>query len=307
MDTIPDNIWFKDSAGRFLRANQAQARVLGVSDPLDVLGKTDFDFFSEEHARFALAQEISIINGGPAVVSNDELLTYPDKEPAWVSVTKLPLFDESGKIIGTYGLARDITERKHAEQELQNAYEATLEGWAAALELREKETANHSRNVVEMTMKLAARFDFSDDELIHIKRGALLHDIGKMGIPDSILLKPGPLTDDEWTVMRMHPTFAFRLLSHIPYLEPALDIPYRHHERWNGAGYPSGQKGEEIPLPARIFAVVDVWDALSSDRPYRPAWPRESVINYLKEQSGIQFDPTVIDVFLTLISDNGSE
>jgi HD-GYP domain-containing protein (c-di-GMP phosphodiesterase class II) len=158
-----------------------------------------------------------------------------------------------------------------------------------------------------MTMKLVARFDFSDDELVHIKRGALLHDIGKMGIPDSILLKPGPLTDDEWTVMRMHPTFAYRLLSHIPYLQPALDIPYRHHERWNGAGYPSGQKGEEIPLPARIFAVVDVWDALLSDRPYRPAWPQEAVITYLKEQSGIQFDPTVIDIFLTLLSDDGSD
>lgn len=305
MDTIPDNIWFKDSAGRFLRANQAQARVLGVSDPLDVLGKTDFDFFSEEHARMALSQEISIINGGPAVVNNDELLTYPDKEPAWVSVTKLPLFDETGKIIGTYGLARDITERKRSEQELQNAYEATLEGWAAALELREKETANHSRNVVEMTIRLAQKLNIPADELVHVRRGALLHDIGKMGIPDSILLKPGPLNDDEWTIMRMHPTFAFRLLSHISYLEPSLDIPYRHHERWNGSGYPSGLKGEDIPLPARIFAVVDVWDALSSDRPYRPAWPRESVVNYLKEQSGIQFDPSVVDTFLQMLS-NGN-
>jgi PAS domain S-box-containing protein len=307
MDTIPDNIWFKDKEGRFLRANKAQARLLRVSDPSDLQNKTDFDFFSEEHAKMAFDQEITIINGGPAIVGNDELLTYPDREPDWFSVTKLPLLDENGIVIGTYGLARDITERKRAEQELQNAYEATLEGWAAALELREKETANHSRNVVDMTMRLARKFDIPADEMVHIRRGALLHDIGKMGIPDSILLKPGPLNDDEWTVMRMHPTFAFRLLSHISYLEPSLDIPYRHHERWNGAGYPSGLKGEDIPLPARIFAVVDVWDALSSNRPYRPAWPRESVINYLKEQSGVQFDPRVVDYFLQLIDGKETE
>ncbi len=202
--------------------------------------------------------------------------------------------------IGTYGLARDITERKLAEEELQTAYDATLEGWAAALELREKETANHSRNVVEMTLKLAEKFDFTAEEMSHIRRGALLHDIGKMGIPDSILLKPGPLTDDEWNVMRMHPIFALKLLSGIPYLKPALDIPYGHHERWNGAGYPLGLKGEDIPLPARLFAVVDVWDALSSDRPYRPAWTRISVIKYIKEQSGIQFDPQVVAEFLKM-------
>lgn len=306
MDTIPDNIWFKDKMGRFLRANKAEARLLGVSEPPELLGKTDFDFFSKEHSQLALDQEISIINGGPSIISNDELLTYPNRAPEWVSVTKLPLLDENGNIIGTFGLARDITERKKAEEELQDAYEATLEGWAAALELREKETATHSRNVVEMTMRLAAEYGFSDEEMVHIRRGALLHDIGKMGIPDSILLKPGPLTDDEWTVMRMHPTFAMKLLSHISYLSPSLDIPYRHHERWNGAGYPSGLKGEDIPLPARIFAVVDVWDALSSDRPYRPAWPREAVENYLKEQSGIQFDPGVVDTFLSLFSDNSS-
>jgi PAS domain S-box-containing protein len=307
MDTIPDNIWFKDDKSRFLRVNKAEAKLLGLSEPEELLGKTDFDFFSLEHAQLAFDQEYSILLGGPAIINDDEMLTYADRPSEWVSVTKLPLLDEKGNIIGTFGLARDITERKHAEQELQTAYDATLEGWAAALELREKETANHSRNVVEMTIKLAGKFDFSEDELVHIKRGALLHDIGKMGIPDSILLKPGPLTEDEWTVMRMHPTFAFRLLSHIPYLEPALDIPYRHHERWNGEGYPSGQKGEEIPLPARIFAVVDVWDALSSNRPYRPAWPRESVISYLKDQSGVQFDPTVIEEFLKLLSDNKQE
>ena len=306
MDTIPDNIWFKDKEGHFLRANKAQARLLGVSDPSDLMGKTDFDFFPKEHAQLAYDQEITIITGEKNILNIDELLSISDFSSVWYSVTKLPLYDETGKIIGTYGLGRDITDRKLAEQELQTAYDATLEGWAAALELREKETANHSRNVVEMTMRLAAKFNFTEDEMVHIRRGALLHDIGKMGIPDSILLKPGPLTDDEWTVMRMHPIFARKLLSNIPYLEPSLDIPYRHHERWNGAGYPSGQKREEIPLSARIFAVVDVWDALSSDRPYRPAWTREAVLSYIQEQSGIQFDPKVVETFINLLSDENA-
>jgi PAS domain S-box-containing protein len=303
MDTIPDTIWFKDKANRFLRVNKAQAKRLGANDPSELLGKTDFDFFSDYHAQMAFDQESAIIAGGPSIINDDEILTYPDRPPEWVSVTKLPLYDQNSNIIGTYGLARDITERKKAEDELQYAYDATLEGWAAALELREKETANHSRNVVEMTIKLAEKFGFSTDELAHVRRGALLHDIGKMGIPDSILLKPGPLTDDEWKVMRMHPIFAQRLLAGIPYLAPALNIPYSHHERWDGSGYPQRLKGEEIPLPARLFAVVDVWDALSSDRPYRPAWTYETVINYLKEQSGIQFEPRVVDEFLTLLRD----
>jgi PAS domain S-box-containing protein len=301
MDTIPDMIWFKDRDGRFLRVNKAQAKRLGALDTLEIIGKTDFDFFSAEHAKIAFEQELSIINNGELIINDDELLAYNDRPSEWVSVTKLPLYDQNQNIIGTYGLARDISERKKAEEELKTAYDATLEGWAAALELREKETANHSRNVVEMTLRLAEKYDFSEEEISHIRRGALLHDIGKMGIPDSILLKPGPLTDDEWKIMRMHPIFAHRLLSNIPYLQPALQIPYAHHERWNGAGYPLGLSGSDIPLPARLFAVVDVWDALSSDRPYRPAWTPETVVSYLKEQSGIQFDPEVVDVFLHLI------
>ncbi len=306
MDTIPDTIWFKDRDGKFLRVNKAQARRLGGNEPADLLGKTDYDFFSNEHAQMAFDQEKAIINGGDAVINDDEMLMFDDRPPEWVSVTKLPLLDQNGKIIGTYGLARDITERKRAEDELQIAYDLTLEGWAAALELREKETANHSRNVVEMTLKLAEKFAIPAEEMAHIRRGALLHDIGKMGIPDSILLKPGPLTDDEWNVMRMHPIFAYRLLSGIPYLQPALDIPYAHHERWNGKGYPRGLGGEDIPLPARLFAVVDVWDALSSDRPYRPAWTHEAVLTYLQEQSGIQFDPRVVEVFLLLLDGQGN-
>jgi putative nucleotidyltransferase with HDIG domain len=156
--------------------------------------------------------------------------------------------------------------------ELMLAYETTLEGWSRALDLRDKETEGHTQRVTEMAVQLAQDLGLRDEELVHIRRGALLHDIGKMGIPDSILLKPGPLTDEEWTIMRKHPVYAFDLLSPIAFLRPALDIPYCHHEKWDGTGYPQGLKGEAIPLAARIFAVIDVWDALRSDRPYRQGW-----------------------------------
>lgn len=185
--------------------------------------------------------------------------------------------------------------------ELAAAYETTLEGWARALELREQETAGHSKRVVKYALELAKLFGFNDNDLINIRRGASLHDIGKMGIPDKILLKKGSLTAREWDVMRKHPMHAYKLLSKIPYLLPALDIPRYHHERWDGSGYPEGLKGESIPLGARIFAVIDVWDALSSDRPYRKAWPPDEVIKYLQDQAGKMFDPDVVSTFLKLI------
>jgi HD-GYP domain-containing protein (c-di-GMP phosphodiesterase class II)/PAS domain-containing protein len=188
--------------------------------------------------------------------------------------------------------------------ELARAYDTTLEGWARALELRDKETEGHARRVVEMTERMAREMAISADEMVHLRRGSLLHDIGKMGVPDSILLKTGSLTEDEWEIMRQHPVYAWNLLSPISYLRPALDIPYCHHEKWDGTGYPRGLRGEEIPLPARIFAIVDVWDALNSDRPYRKAWQEEMVLEYLKEQAGKHFDPQVVEVFLKILTDN---
>ncbi|GAP21641.1 PAS domain S-box protein [Leptolinea tardivitalis] len=185
--------------------------------------------------------------------------------------------------------------------ELANAYETTLEGWARALELREQETAGHSKRVVKYSVELAKAMGFGPQDLINIQRGARLHDIGKMGIPDKILLKKGPLSEKEWQVMRKHPIYAHNLLSQIPYLIPALDIPYYHHERWDGTGYPNGLKEYDIPIAARIFSVVDVWDALSSDRPYRKAWSEEEVLLYLKEQAGRQFDPEVVATFLKIL------
>jgi HD-GYP domain-containing protein (c-di-GMP phosphodiesterase class II) len=141
-----------------------------------------------------------------------------------------------------------------------------------------------------------------DDEIVHIRRGALLHDMGKMGVPDAVRLKPGKLTDEEWAIMKKHPTYAYEMLSPIAYLQCALDIPHFHHEKWDGAGYPRGLEGEQIPLAARLFAVVDVWDALSSDRPYRAAWPKDKVLAHLKEGSGSHFDPRAVEAFLSLLA-----
>ncbi len=182
--------------------------------------------------------------------------------------------------------------------ELTLAYDATIEGWSHALDLRDKETEGHTLRVTRITMDLAQLMGIGEVELFNIRRGALLHDIGKMGVPDEILLKPGKLTDEEWVIMRKHPTFAYDLLLPIAYLKPALDIPYCHHEKWDGTGYPRGLQGEQIPLAARIFAIVDVWDALISDRPYRKAWPYKKAMNYISKQAGTHFDPEVVNVFL---------
>ena len=172
------------------------------------------------------------------------------------------------------------------------------QGWSRALDLRDKETEEHTLRVTNLTLQLAQAFDISHVELKHIKHGALLHDIGKMGIPDNILRKAGELSDDEWVMMRQHPQLAYEMLSPIAYLLPALDIPYCHHEKWDGTGYPRGLKGEEIPLAARLFAVVDVFDALTSDRPYRPAWAKNKAIEYIRQKAGSHFDPSVVEVFL---------
>jgi putative nucleotidyltransferase with HDIG domain len=184
---------------------------------------------------------------------------------------------------------------------LQESYETTLEGWAAALDLRDKETEGHSQRVTLLAVRLAQEIGMSREEVVYLRQGALLHDIGKMGVPDRILHKHGPLTEQEKAIMRLHPVNAYKMLYPITHLRPALDIPYCHHEKWDGSGYPSGLKGEEIPLAARIFTIIDVWDALRSDRPYRKAWPVKKTVAYLQEQAGTSFDPQLVERFVALL------
>ncbi|MCA2002797.1 MAG: HD-GYP domain-containing protein, partial [Chloroflexi bacterium] len=230
-----------------------------------------------------------------------------------------PIYNERKEMAGRVYISHDITAQKELERELRKlnaeledrvrartwelaeAYDTTLEGWARTLELRDEETEGHSRRVTELTLKIAIALRLSEEEIEHIRRGAILHDIGKMSIPDEILHKPGKLTDEERKIIQQHPVTAYNLLSPIPFLRKALAIPYSHHERWDGTGYPQGLKGEEIPLAARIFAVADVWDALSADRRYNRAWERERIIDYFREQSGKHFDPVVVNTLFKLL------
>ena len=226
-------------------------------------------------------------------------------------ITKPPdRYELRARLLGISRLNRYrklVDERQNLEeahQQLLLAYDKTIEGWSRAMDLRDKETEGHTRRVTQLTLKVAGLFGIKGEELTHIQRGALLHDMGKLGIPDAILHKPDKLNDEEWELMRQHPQMAYEMLHPIEYLHPALDIPYCHHEKWDGSGYPRGLRGEEIPLPARIFAVVDVWDALTSDRPYRAAWSKEKTLELIQEQSGKHFDPKVVEVFSMVIQNN---
>jgi PAS domain S-box-containing protein len=235
------------------------------------------------------------IKGVMEVFTREE--THPD--PDWLNFLHT-LAGQAAIAIDNVQLFKNL---QRSNQELILAYDTTLAGWGRALELRDKETQGHTDRVVELTIELARRTGIEGEELTHIMRGALLHDIGKMGIPDNILHKPGPLTEEEWVIMRQHPQYAYDLMYPIPYLRPALDIPYAHHERWDGSGYPRGLKGEDIPLAARIFAVVDIWDALLYKRVYRDAWPEEQVLEYLKNTAGIELDPDIVENFLELLEE----
>jgi len=196
--------------------------------------------------------------------------------------------------------ARLFDDLQESNAELEIAYQATLEGWVRALDLRDKETEGHTQRVTTLTQRLARSMGVGEDDMVHITRGALLHDIGKMAIPDGILLKPSDLTTEERLTIQQHPIYAYQMLSPIKFLRPALDIPYCHHEKWDGTGYPRGLKGDTIPFAARIFSVVDVWDALIYDRPYRKGIAPAGVKKMITEKSGSHFDPRVVDAFFTL-------
>ena len=199
-------------------------------------------------------------------------------------------------------LVDERTKLEDAHVELIAAYDSTVLGWSKAMDLRDRETEGHSQRVTDLSVKIAKIIGVEEHELTHMRRGAFLHDMGKLGIPDSVLHKEGKLTEEEWDIMKTHPTIAYDMLSAIEYLLPALDIPYCHHEKWDGSGYPRGLEGTAIPLVARIFAVVDVWDALRSDRPYRKAWSKEKTLKHIREGSGKHFDPKIVKIFMELIT-----
>jgi len=238
------------------------------------------------------------------------IITKKEKKVKWIfDVGKIKYVDNIP--VELYGTMMDISDLENLESELedthrklQKSYKDTIIGWAHALSLKDDETEHHSERVTKLSLALASYIGYPEDKLEKFEYGALLHDIGKMGIPDSILLKPGKLTDEEFAEIKKHPVYAYDMLSKVEFLKDALDIPYSHHEKWDGTGYPLGLKGEEIPLAARIFAIIDVFDALTSDRPYRKAWSFEKTIDYIKEQSGTHFDPKIVDAFLELATQN---
>lgn len=295
--------------GRMLYVSPACKTILGYL-PDELTGKVSFDLIHAED----LPLVRRIFNGHS--LENTQTVAFravhKNGHYVWLESTARAILDSvTGAVLEVQTASRDITERKNAEEalqiahdNLQEAYERTIEGWVRALDLRDRETEGHTQRVTELTLKVAAKLGFNDEELAHIRRGALLHDMGKMAIPDEILQKPGPLNEAEWEEMRRHPVYAHNMLSPIAYLHPALEIPFYHHERWDGSGYPRGLKGKEIPITARLFAIIDVWDALSSDRPYRKKLPRNEVIAYLKEKAGVLFDPHLVELFLSSMENN---
>jgi PAS domain S-box-containing protein/putative nucleotidyltransferase with HDIG domain len=311
-----EGIAVTDLSGKLLYVNNALASMHGYN-PQDLQNKENISvFYNTDHKNriedaSRLARELGKFNGEIWHAHLDRSVF-----PGQIHISLLQ--DETGNPIGFIHTMRDITERKQAEEQITNllkdlqqsnielahAYDATLEGWVRFLDLRDQETEGHTQRVTEMTLHLAGKMGFTKSALVHIRRGALLHDIGKMGIPDEVLRKPGPLNNEEWEIMRRHPVYAYQMLSLIEFLRPALDIPHYHHERWDGKGYPDQLSGEQIPLPARVFAIIDVWDALNSDRPYRKAWSPEKAIDYIKSQSGKHFDPQLVKIFLDFMDSN---
>jgi len=291
-------------------ANSSMLELLGKKSG-DVIGKPAREIFADFQIPIKQYMQVTYARAETNFTVGGINVCY--------ELTVWPIQNERKEMTGRIYISHDITAQKELERELRKlnseledrvrartwelaeAYDTTLEGWARALELRDKETEGHSRRVTEITLKIARAMKISEEDIEQIRRGAILHDIGKMGIPDEILHKPGRLTDEEREVIKGHPSIAYKLLSPIPFLKKALEIPYSHHEKWDGTGYPQGLRGEEIPLAARIFAVADVWDALGSDRCYNQAWQREKIIAYLAEESGRHFDPVILNTFFSLI------
>jgi len=317
---VPNSQHFNFSAGRGFRTNsieRASVRLgasfagraaldrhtVVVSGELVARADSEFSKLYEREGFSAYAAAPLIAKGQIKGVLEVYHRSAYKSEPEWLNLLET-LAGQAALAIDSAQLFNDL---QLSNLELTLAYDATIAGWSRAMDLRDKETEGHTQRVTDLTLKLARAMGVSESQLTHIRHGALLHDIGKMGVPDNILLKADKLTDEEWEKMRKHPEFAYEMLASIRYLQPALDIPYCHHEKWDGSGYPRGLKGEEIPIAARIFAVADVWDAITSDRPYRKGWSKEEALEYIKEQSGQYFDPQVVEEFLDFISNESKQ
>ncbi len=310
-----ERVWFKAQIGldrqELPRDRSFCSRLLDLPD-LFIVPDAATDNRYQAHPLVTGTPNVRFYAGVPLVTADGHLLG------ALEIMDRRPRQLQPRHIAGLRALARRVLARleeqraarearltnaelREANQELGQAYDATLESLAQALDQRDHEVEGHLERVADITVRLARVMGVPEAELVHTRRGALLHDIGKMRIPDSILLKPGALNDDEWEIMHLHPVYAREMLWPISLLRPALDIPYSHHERWDGEGYPRGLKGDEIPLAARVFAVVDVWDALQSTRPYRQGWSPERVADYIGKRAGLDFDPMVVEAFLKTV------
>ncbi|HEX3047880.1 MAG TPA: HD domain-containing phosphohydrolase, partial [Bacillota bacterium] len=318
-----DAIFVRNFKGQILDANPAACKMYGYPRE-ELAGKTIHDLMLENTALLITAENIDL---GMIFESPDHLLQTmnyrSNGEMFPVELRECPVII-SGETVFLV-VVRDVTEKVKAEsalksmnetlehrirertEELRLAYDATIEGWAKALELREKETGGHSERTVAKALTLARRLGFGGEQLEHIRRGALLHDIGKMVVPDHILQKPGSLTAEERKIIYEHPIYSMKMLGHIDFLKPAVVIPYYHHEKWDGSGYPEGLKGDEIPLEARLFALVDVWDALCSDRPYRKALTPAQALAIIEKEIGSHFDPEIGPVFLEMLMEEEEE
>jgi putative nucleotidyltransferase with HDIG domain/PAS domain S-box-containing protein len=283
----------RDYAGKAI----LESRVISIAD----LTKTSDNFI---RTKFLLLEGFVSYCGVPLISKGEEIgvLEIFNRKPLDPASEWLEFLEAlAAQAAIALNNARLIEGLQKTNRELTHAYDSTIEGWVQALDLRDQETEGHSLRVADMSVRLARMAGISDKLLVHVRRGALLHDIGKMAIPDNILNKPGALTPLEWDIMRLHPIYAYNMLSSISFLEQAIDIPFLHHEKWDGSGYPRNLKGEDIPLAVRVFSVIDVWDALTSNRPYRSAWPKEKALNHIQEQSAIHFDPRVTKLFLKLL------
>jgi PAS domain S-box-containing protein/putative nucleotidyltransferase with HDIG domain len=294
IESFMDAILVVDSRGIIVRINQQLTSLLGFT-PVEVIGKS-IDILVPEANRETHRQQMEAYWRSPARRPMGMALTLKaqtrtgDLIPVDISLNPI---QNSGQLYAV------VTIRDNSA--IVDAYEETLVGWSRAMDFRDKETENHTRRVTTLSVMVAQQMGLSVTAITHLRRGALLHDIGKMAVPDDILNKPGPLTDEEWVQMRKHPDYAYEMLYPIRFLRQALDIPYCHHERWDGSGYPRGLKMQQIPIAARIFAVVDVWDAITSDRPYRKAMTKEAARQYIVENAGKLFDPEVVKVFFNVI------